>query len=124
MSHNHDSTNYYFKRFNQKDLDLAIANESITIEHVARILKFYNNDIFIVKGLASVQLLQSVIPDVFQIEHQVEEDLYHMHVETWPHIKPMCLKFARKNPCQWIYVTQDDDRVLFRYDLDTFLLYN
>lgn len=112
----------YFKRFSQKDLDLAIAKESITTEHVARILNFYKNDVFVLKGLSSVQSLRSVIPDVTQIDYHQEQDLYYVKVQSWPHIKTMCLKFARKNPCQWIYVTQDDDQLLFRYNLDTFTL--
>lgn len=115
-------TKMYFKRFSQKDLDFAIANESITTEHVSRILKFYKNDVFVLKGLHSVKTLQSVIPDITEIDHNEEENLYYMQVRSWPHIKTMCLKFAKKNPCQWIYVTQDDDQVLFRYNLDTYLI--
>lgn len=112
----------YYKRFSQKDLDLAIANESITTEHVARILNFYKKDIFVLKGSQSVEIIKSIIPDVTQIDYQAEEDLYYLQVNSWPHIKPMCLKFARQNPCRWIYVTQDDDKILFQYDLDTYVV--
>lgn len=112
----------YYKRYCQKDLDLAIANESITTEHVARILKFWKNDVFILKGKDSLDALKSVIPNLTHVDRDSEQDLYYVQVTSWPHIKTMCLKFARKNPCRWIYVTQDDDKVLFRYDLDSYNL--
>lgn len=99
---------------------MAIAQESITTEHVARILKFWKNDLFVLKGTESVDALKSVIPDLTLVEQ--DQDLYTMRVDAWPHIKNMCMMFAPKNPCRWIYVTQDDDEILFRYDLDSYKL--
>lgn len=112
----------YYKRFNQKDLDIAMANESITVENMRSILQFYHSNIFILKGMSSVQTLQSVLPDSSVINYIEEDDLYHVRINSWPHIKPMCLKFARKNPCKWIYVTQDENQLLFKYDLSDHLI--
>ena len=110
----------YFKRFSQKDLDMAIANESITTEHVARILKFYHENTFVLKDLETIQKLQTIIPDITPIDQDIYENLYFYQVHSWPHIKPMCLKFSKQNPCLWIYVTQDEDQLLFTYDLDSY----
>lgn len=109
----------YYARFSQTSLDIAVANEIITPEERVQIETFYNSDTFILKGKDAVDNLKTVIPDIVQVEYDSEQDLYFMRVEKWPHIKEMCLRNAKMKPLNWRYVTQDDQRTLFEYYLDT-----
>lgn len=113
----------YYKRFTQKDLDSAIAKEVITNEHIALILNFYEKNVFALQGILNVEKLLSVIPETTQIDYDANLDLYLMQVREWPYLKPMCLKFAPQKPYRWIYITEDDNRILFHYHLDTYSIH-
>lgn len=110
----------YYRRFATGTFEFALALETITHEQYQRILDLYEHDSIVIKGIEGVEFLQSVVPDVTVTQHKPEQDLYFVHIDRWPHLKYMCLKFASKNPCRFIYVEEmDDERVLFEYHLDT-----
>jgi hypothetical protein len=103
---------------------VAIAKETVTTEQVARILNFYERDLFILRGQENVNRLTSIIPDLTQIAYNAIENLYSIKVNSWPQLKSMCLKFAPKKPCEWIYITETDDLcILFHYSVDTYTIY-
>lgn len=110
----------YYGRFSQTSLDIAVANEIITPEERVQIENFYESNTFILKGKDAVDSLKTVLPDIVQVKYDSEQDLYFMRVEKWPHIKQMCLRNARIKPLNWRYVTQNDQRTLFEYYLDTY----
>jgi hypothetical protein len=110
----------YYKRFTKKDLDVAIANEVISMEQVGIISYFYEKDIFILRGRDNVDKLKTVIPNVIQEKSDVEQNLFFMQVVTWPYLKLMCLKFAPRKPCRWIYVAENPDTLLFEYRIDDY----
>lgn len=110
----------YYKRFTPKDLDIAIAKELITTQQQAFIIKFYEEDTFILRATEEVTKLQSVIPDVDIVEYNTAQNLCFVRVNAWPHLKIMCLKFAPSKPYKWKYVAEEDEVLLFKYDLNTF----
>lgn len=112
----------YYKRFHQKYLDMAIAKETVTMEQIAHIIRFYEKDEFILHGIENVNKLKSVIPNVEEINYEPDKDLYFIKINEWPHLKEMCLKFAIRNPCKWIYVTETDDTILFHYHIDLYTI--
>lgn len=92
------------------------------MNQAVRILKFQEDNIFIIKGIEGVKILQSIIPDSSQVDFNADKDLYYIQVHSWPHIKLMCLQARYNNPCKYRYVTQDEEEPLFTYDIDTFSL--
>lgn len=113
------STPLYFKRYSEAVVEKAHALEIITTEQYACILKFYDENTFIIEGQAGVDSLKSFIPQVEQVDYIADKDLYCLQVKEWPHLKVMCLKCAPSNPCIWKYFDEEDNE-LFEYRIDTY----
>ncbi|GFQ76187.1 uncharacterized protein TNCT_206351 [Trichonephila clavata] len=109
----------YFCRYVESIVEKAHALQTITMEQYARILQFYEEDIFVIAGQEGVDSLRSFIPHLEQTCYDSSKDLYFMKVKEWPHLKFMCLKCAPSNPCIWKYFTEQDEE-LFEYRIDTF----
>ena len=109
----------YFRRYTESVVERAHALEIITTQQYALILKFYNKDLFILEGHDAVDTLRTFIPDLEEIDYDVQKNLYILHVKTWPHLKVMCLKCAPSNPCIWKYFDEQDNE-LFEYRMNTF----
>lgn len=115
----------YYRRFDKETLDFALACETITHEQYQLILEVFETDTIVLKGQEGVETLRSFIPDIEQVDYEPDHDLYFIHIRNWSHLKPMCLKFAPKNPCMMKYVQEtDDELVLFEYHLHTFSIFS
>ncbi|GFV81421.1 uncharacterized protein TNCV_3210401 [Trichonephila clavipes] len=114
-----NKTTMYFRRYMESIAEKAHALQTITMEQYARILQFYEEDIFVIAGQKGVNTLQSFIPHLEQTHYDSTKDLYFIKVQEWPHLKHMCLKCAQSNPCIWKYFTEQDEE-LFEYRIDTF----
>lgn len=112
----------YYKRFCRSDIDSKLSIEIITHDQYRQILNVFDNDIFLIRGREGVDVLQSVIPDCTQMDHDADRDLYYIHVDTWPHLKDMCLKYAPKKP-YWIKYVDEEGDDLFEYHLDTYSIF-
>lgn len=112
----------YYRRYSDSIVERAYALENITTEQYALILKFHDEDMFIIQGQESVDTLRSVIPNIDQTNYDADRDLYFLHVNEWPYLKIMCLKCAHSNPCLWKYFDEEDNE-LFEYRMDTFSIF-
>lgn len=113
----------YYGRFTEQALKVAHGKGVVTTEHFALITNFYKTDVFILRGQEMVERLKTIIPNVTEQSYDPEQDLYFIHVDEWPHFKPICLLFAFSKPCRWMYKTEDHETVLFEYHIDTFSIH-
>lgn len=104
----------YYRRFYKPAIDRSLALGLITTEQYDYILSFYEKDQLLIHG--SLDFFKSVVPDIDVTEQP--SGLSLVQVNTWPHLKSMCLKFAERNPRQWKYCSEEDVD-LFYYDIET-----
>lgn len=112
----------YYRRYQKEIAEQAHALQTCTTEQYVLILKFYDENVFIIKGMEGVDILRSIIPCTEEINYIEEQDLHFIRVLEWPFHKIMCLKCANLNPCNWKYFNELDEEQ-FEYRIDTFSIF-
>ncbi|GFW02221.1 hypothetical protein TNCV_4487561 [Trichonephila clavipes] len=77
-----NKTTMYFRRYMESIVEKAHALQTITMEQYARILQFYEEDIFVIAGQNGVDVLRSFIPHLEQTHYDSTKDLYFIKVKS------------------------------------------
>lgn len=112
----------YYRRFYKPAIVKAHNLRQLTNSQYMYLLDMYESNKFIICDQNSLDIFTNVIPEVF-IEKN-DKGFYEVTVQTWPHLKNMCLKFAQSNPLKWKYVSESDESDLFYYDAQDYLVFD
>lgn len=103
-------TNRYFCRFLQSNLDEALHKKYITTDEYGLIQKFWYESLLYNLTMEDVDFLES-----FNLKLKILENA--VQIESFPHLKQMCLRVCKKNPKLWKYETEIDGDFLFGLEI-------
>lgn len=99
-------TKKYFCRFHQSILDEALHKKCITTDEHGLIQKFWYDSLLYDLSKEDVTYLES-----FNLKLDISENI--VKIESFPHLKQMCLKVCKKNPKMWKFEDEIEGNFLF-----------
>lgn len=102
----------YFKRYNPGIIFRSAKFKNDT-NLITLTKSFYYHDCMQVSG--TWEPLRMILPSAHIV--RVENDVVHLQIAEWPQLKPMCLLISPRHPYLWRYVTEENEDVLFEYDI-------
>lgn len=105
-------TKRYFCRFHKNILDEALHKKYITTDEYGLIHKFWYDSVLFNLTLEDVAFLESL-----NFKFKILENT--LQIESFPHLKEMCLKVCRKDPKIWKYEDEEFGNFLFGLVIST-----
>lgn len=95
----------------------AIVHQTIKLQDLTFILRFFKDDTFFLKTEEDVEKLKTIFTDVEEAVYHEErrKRYYTVQVKSWPHPKETSLLARIDDPSHWIY-TDDSGKPLMKYD--------